>query len=159
VPPPPRYQLSDLSRRTGVLGRMLRFCLRMNLPAVLDEPEEYDESHVRRVALVRTLLDVGGLSPRGDPAARRADRRVAAAARAARRGPVRAARARVRVAGPGVGAGQGADHGARRAAGVAGGNVRRGWLGLWDLVCERTDASPAELAAFFAHGLAGCQPR
>ncbi|MEU8484365.1 MerR family transcriptional regulator [Streptomyces sp. NPDC048641] len=56
-------QLSDLSRRTGVPDRMLRFYLRMNLLPALDESEEYDESHVRRVALVRTLLDVGGLSP------------------------------------------------------------------------------------------------
>ncbi|MFA3836813.1 MerR family transcriptional regulator [Streptomyces aureus] len=56
-------QLSDLSRRTGVPDRMLRFYLRMELLPALDESQEYDESHVRRVALVRTLLDVGGLSP------------------------------------------------------------------------------------------------
>ncbi|WP_432167858.1 MerR family transcriptional regulator [Streptomyces sp. bgisy031] len=56
-------QLSDLSRRTGVPDRMLRFYLRMDLLPALDESQEYDESHVRRVALVRTLLDVGGLSP------------------------------------------------------------------------------------------------
>jgi DNA-binding transcriptional MerR regulator len=52
-------QLSELSRRTGVPVRTLRSYLRMEfLPAV----PEYDESHVRRVALIRTLLDVGGLS-------------------------------------------------------------------------------------------------
>ncbi|MFC9493351.1 TetR/AcrR family transcriptional regulator [Streptomyces sp. NPDC056982] len=31
--------------------------------------------------------------------------------------------------------------------------VRRGWLDLWDLAGERTGASPADLAALFAHGL------
>lgn len=34
-----------------------------------------------------------------------------------------------------------------------GARVRRGWLDLWDLAAERTGATPAELAALFAHGL------
>ncbi|GAA3651361.1 MerR family transcriptional regulator [Streptomyces chitinivorans] len=51
-------QLSDLSRRTGVPVRTLRLYARVNL---LPEADVYDMSHVRRVVLVRVLLDVGGL--------------------------------------------------------------------------------------------------
>ncbi|MFC9670356.1 MULTISPECIES: TetR/AcrR family transcriptional regulator [unclassified Streptomyces] len=36
--------------------------------------------------------------------------------------------------------------------------VRHGWLDLWDLAGERTGATPAELAALFAHGLPPAAP-
>ncbi|MEV5613804.1 MerR family transcriptional regulator [Streptomyces sp. NPDC052225] len=51
--------LSELSERAGIPERMLRFYVRMEL---LPDLPAYDESHVRRVAFVRALLDVGGLS-------------------------------------------------------------------------------------------------
>ncbi|CAM5385442.1 hypothetical protein STENM223S_05012 [Streptomyces tendae] len=51
--------LSELSGRVGIPVRTLHFYVRMEL---LPNLPEYGEQHVRRVALVRTLLDVGGLS-------------------------------------------------------------------------------------------------
>ncbi|MFG2769670.1 MerR family transcriptional regulator [Streptomyces sp. NPDC048350] len=50
--------LSALSRRTNVPVRTLRSYQELDLLPTLPE---YDESHVRRVALVKALLNVGGL--------------------------------------------------------------------------------------------------
>ncbi|MFJ3583473.1 MerR family transcriptional regulator [Streptomyces sp. NPDC090127] len=52
-------QLASLSRRTKVPVRTLRSYQDLEL---LPTVPEYDESHVRRVALVKALLNVGGLS-------------------------------------------------------------------------------------------------
>ncbi|MGW6567510.1 MerR family transcriptional regulator [Streptomyces sp. NPDC054975] len=52
-------QLAALSRRTKVPVRTLRSYQELDLLPTLSE---YDESHVRRVALVKTLLNVGRLS-------------------------------------------------------------------------------------------------
>jgi DNA-binding transcriptional MerR regulator len=58
--------MAELSARSGVPAPTIRFYLREGLlPAgQLTSPNqaEYDDSHVRRLRLVRALLDVGGLS-------------------------------------------------------------------------------------------------
>ncbi|WP_138907357.1 MerR family transcriptional regulator [Streptomyces chryseus] len=50
--------LSELSRQTGVPVRALQMYVHMELFRA--EPA-YDERHVRRIALIKTLLDVGGV--------------------------------------------------------------------------------------------------
>ena len=59
-------KISELSQNTGVSIPTLKFYLREGLlkPGRLSSPNqaEYDESHVRRAALIRALRDVAGLS-------------------------------------------------------------------------------------------------
>lgn len=59
-------KISELSQRTGVSIPTLKFYLREGLlpQGQLSSPNqaEYDEAHVRRAALIRTLRDVAGLS-------------------------------------------------------------------------------------------------
>ncbi|MCY0924675.1 hypothetical protein OTB20_00250 [Streptomyces sp. H27-H1] len=52
-------QLPELSAEIRIPVRALQLYIRMGLLPALPV---YDESHVRRAVLVRTLLDVGGLS-------------------------------------------------------------------------------------------------
>ncbi|MDV3222811.1 MerR family transcriptional regulator, partial [Intrasporangium sp.] len=58
--------MSELSQRTGVSVATLKYYLREGLvhpgATVSATRADYDESHVERVRLVRTLIDVGGLS-------------------------------------------------------------------------------------------------
>ncbi|MCP9946415.1 MerR family transcriptional regulator [Streptomyces somaliensis] len=59
-------RVGELSRRTGVSVPTIKYYVREGLlPAgELSSPNQarYDESHVRRLRLVRALIDVGGLS-------------------------------------------------------------------------------------------------
>lgn len=59
-------KISELSSRTGVSIPTLKFYLREGLlkPGRLSSPNQadYDESHVRRAALIRALREVAGLS-------------------------------------------------------------------------------------------------
>lgn len=59
-------KISELSTRTGVSIPTLKFYLREGLlsPGQLRSPNQadYDESHLRRAALIRSLRDVAGLS-------------------------------------------------------------------------------------------------
>ncbi|MDR7281050.1 MerR family transcriptional regulator [Catenuloplanes atrovinosus] len=58
-------RVAELSRRTGVPVPTIKFYLREGLlpPGVLTSPNQasYDEGHVRRLRLVRALLEVGRL--------------------------------------------------------------------------------------------------
>lgn len=58
--------MAELSSRSGVPAPTIRFYLREGLlpPGRLTSPNQavYDESHVRRLRLVRALLEIGGLS-------------------------------------------------------------------------------------------------
>ncbi|MFF8609307.1 MerR family transcriptional regulator [Streptomyces sp. NPDC015346] len=62
-------RIGELSRRTGVSVPTIKYYVREGLvPAgQLTSPNQasYDETHVRRLRLVRALLDVGGLSVAG----------------------------------------------------------------------------------------------
>ncbi|WP_114558915.1 MerR family transcriptional regulator [Desertihabitans aurantiacus] len=59
-------RMAELSARSGVPAATIRYYLREGLLAAgqLTSPNQavYDDSHVRRLRLVRALLDVGGLS-------------------------------------------------------------------------------------------------
>ncbi|AXB47356.1 MerR family transcriptional regulator [Amycolatopsis albispora] len=59
-------RVAELSRRTGVAVPTIKYYLREGLlpPGELTSPNQarYSEEHVRRLKLVRALLDVGGLS-------------------------------------------------------------------------------------------------
>ncbi|MFC9487519.1 MerR family transcriptional regulator, partial [Streptomyces hydrogenans] len=59
-------RIGELSRRTGVSVPTIKFYVREGLlPAGrLTSPNQaaYDETHVRRLRLIRALMDVGGLS-------------------------------------------------------------------------------------------------
>ena len=59
-------RMGQLSSETGVAVATIKYYLREGLlPAgELSPPNQarYDESHVRRLALIRSLLEVGGLS-------------------------------------------------------------------------------------------------
>ncbi|MFD3356659.1 MerR family transcriptional regulator [Streptomyces fradiae] len=59
-------RVGELSRRTGVSVPTIKFYVREGLlhAGELSSPNQarYDESHVRRLRLVRALIDVGGLS-------------------------------------------------------------------------------------------------
>ncbi|MEO5744111.1 MAG: MerR family transcriptional regulator [Terracoccus sp.] len=59
-------RVSELADRTGVTIASVKYYIRIGLlhPGVAQSATraEYDESHVERVRLVRTLVDVGGLS-------------------------------------------------------------------------------------------------
>lgn len=58
--------MAELSERSGVPAPTIRFYLRERLvpQGLLTSPNQavYDESHVRRLRLVRALLDIGGLT-------------------------------------------------------------------------------------------------
>lgn len=58
--------MAELSVRSGVAPPTIRYYLREGLlfPGELTSPNQarYDDSHVRRLRLVRALLDIGGLS-------------------------------------------------------------------------------------------------
>ncbi|MFF8276331.1 MerR family transcriptional regulator [Streptomyces lateritius] len=62
-------RIGELSRRTGVSVPTIKYYVREGLlpPGQLTSPNQaaYDETHVRRLRLVRALLDVGGLSVAG----------------------------------------------------------------------------------------------
>ena len=62
-------RIGELSRRTGVSVASIKYYLREGLlpPGELTSPNQarYDEAHVRRLRLIRALLDVGGLSVAG----------------------------------------------------------------------------------------------
>lgn len=62
-------RIGDLSRRAGVPVPTIKYYLREGLLAagVLTSPNQarYDESHLRRLTLVRALIEVGGLSVAG----------------------------------------------------------------------------------------------
>ncbi|MFB7867528.1 MULTISPECIES: MerR family transcriptional regulator [unclassified Streptomyces] len=62
-------RIGELSRRTGVSVPTIKYYVREGLlPAgQLTSPNQasYDEAHVRRLRLIRALLDVGGLSVAG----------------------------------------------------------------------------------------------
>ena len=62
-------RIGELSRRAGVSVALIKYYLREGmLPAgVLTSPNQarYDEAHVRRLRLIRALIDVGGLSVAG----------------------------------------------------------------------------------------------
>ncbi|MCH0539434.1 MerR family transcriptional regulator [Streptomyces sp. MUM 203J] len=62
-------RVGELSRRTGVSVPTIKYYVREGLlPAgQLSSPNQasYDESHVRRLKLIRALIDVGGLSVSG----------------------------------------------------------------------------------------------
>lgn len=59
-------RMAELSRRSGVPIPTVRYYIREGLvaPGELTSPNQasYDESHVRALKLVRTLIDIGGLS-------------------------------------------------------------------------------------------------
>lgn len=59
-------RMAELSARSGVPAPTIRFYLREGLvePGELTSPNQasYDESHLRRLRVVRALLDIGGLS-------------------------------------------------------------------------------------------------
>src|SRR5688572_23827489 len=59
-------RLAELSDRSGLSTATIKYYLRLGLlsPGVSESSTwaTYDESHVRRLALVRALTDVGGLS-------------------------------------------------------------------------------------------------
>lgn len=59
-------RMAELSRESGVTVATIKYYLREGLlhPGTLTSPNQahYDETHVRRLRLVRALLDVGGLS-------------------------------------------------------------------------------------------------
>lgn len=59
-------RIAELSRRTGVPVPTIKYYLREGLihPGERTSPNQaqYDDSHVRRLTLIRALLDVGGLS-------------------------------------------------------------------------------------------------
>lgn len=59
-------RVAELSQRSGVPVPTIKYYLREGLlpPGVLTSPNQaqYDESHVRRLRLVRALVEVGGLS-------------------------------------------------------------------------------------------------
>jgi DNA-binding transcriptional MerR regulator len=59
-------RMAELSERSGVPAPTIRYYLREGLlaPGRLTSPNQavYDDSHVRRLRLVRALLEVGGLS-------------------------------------------------------------------------------------------------
>ncbi len=59
-------RLAELSARSGLSTATIKYYLRMGLltPGVSESSTwaSYDENHVRRLALVRALTDVGGLS-------------------------------------------------------------------------------------------------
>ncbi|MGW1869496.1 MerR family transcriptional regulator [Streptomyces mauvecolor] len=59
-------RIGELSRRTGVAIPTIKYYVREGLlpPGELTSPNQasYDESHERRLRLVRALIDVGGLS-------------------------------------------------------------------------------------------------
>ncbi|MEV0952109.1 MerR family transcriptional regulator [Promicromonospora sp. NPDC050249] len=61
--------MAELSERSGVPAPTIRYYLREGLlpPGRLTSPNQaaYDDSHVRRLRLVRALLEVGGLSVEG----------------------------------------------------------------------------------------------
>lgn len=62
-------RMSELSGRSGVPIPTIRFYLREGMLAAgeLTSPNQgsYDESHVRRLKLIRALIDIGGLSVAG----------------------------------------------------------------------------------------------
>ena len=62
-------RIGELSRRTGVSVASIKYYLREGLlpPGELTSPNQarYGEAHVRRLRLVRALVDVGGLSIAG----------------------------------------------------------------------------------------------
>ncbi|MDD7938057.1 MerR family transcriptional regulator [Actinomycetospora lutea] len=62
-------RIGDLSRRTGVSVASIKYYLREGLlpPGELTSPNQarYGEEHVRRLRLIRALVDVGGLSIAG----------------------------------------------------------------------------------------------
>ncbi|MFJ4871674.1 MerR family transcriptional regulator [Streptomyces sp. NPDC088757] len=62
-------RIGELSRRTGVSVPTIKFYVREGLlpPGELTSPNQasYGEAHVRRLRLIRALLDVGGLSVAG----------------------------------------------------------------------------------------------
>ncbi|MGJ7417856.1 MerR family transcriptional regulator [Streptomyces sp. NPDC003444] len=62
-------RIGELSRRTGVSVPTIKFYVREGLlpPGELTSPNQatYGETHVRRLRLIRALLDVGGLSVAG----------------------------------------------------------------------------------------------
>jgi DNA-binding transcriptional MerR regulator len=59
-------KIAELSRRSDVSVATIKYYLRDHLlaPGVLTSPNQadYDENHVRRLRLIRVLVDVGGLS-------------------------------------------------------------------------------------------------
>jgi DNA-binding transcriptional MerR regulator len=59
-------KMAELSTRSGVPGPTIRFYIREGLvpPGELTSPNQasYTEGHVRRLRLVRTLVEVGGLA-------------------------------------------------------------------------------------------------
>jgi DNA-binding transcriptional MerR regulator len=59
-------RMAELSRVTGVSVATIKYYLREGLlpPGEVSSPNQarYDDSHVRRLALIRSLIDVGGLS-------------------------------------------------------------------------------------------------
>ncbi len=59
-------RMAELSKATGVPVATIKYYLREGLlpPGELSPPNQarYDESHIRRLALIRSLLDIGGLS-------------------------------------------------------------------------------------------------
>jgi DNA-binding transcriptional MerR regulator len=66
VPSTESFRIAELSRRSGVPVPTIKFYVREGLlPAgAVTAPNQaaYDEGHVRRLRLVRTLVEVGGLS-------------------------------------------------------------------------------------------------
>lgn len=62
-------RVAELSRRSGVSVASIKYYLREGLlpPGELTSPNQahYDEEHLRRLRLVRALLDVGGLTVAG----------------------------------------------------------------------------------------------
>ncbi|MEJ2863116.1 MerR family transcriptional regulator [Actinomycetospora flava] len=62
-------RIGDLSRETGVSVASIKYYLREGLlpPGERTSPNQarYDEAHVRRLRLIRALVDVGGLSIAG----------------------------------------------------------------------------------------------
>ncbi|HVK23861.1 MAG TPA: MerR family transcriptional regulator [Actinokineospora sp.] len=59
-------RIAELSRRSGVAMPTIKFYLREGMlpPGVRTSPNQarYDESHIRRLRLVRAMIDLGGLS-------------------------------------------------------------------------------------------------
>ena len=67
-------RVAELSRRSGVSVASIKYYLREGLlpPGELTSPNQahYDEEHLRRLRLVRALLDVGGLTVEDDASVR-----------------------------------------------------------------------------------------
>src|SRR2546422_2141244 len=59
-------KIAELSRRSGVSGPTIKYYVREGLlrAGELTSPNQahYDDTHLRRLRLIRALVDVGGLS-------------------------------------------------------------------------------------------------